>query len=35
VGKRVGDTAVAKLPRGERRMRVLEIRRAANREEKL
>ena len=29
VGKRVGDIAVALLPRGERRMKVLEIRKAA------
>jgi len=28
VGKRVGDLAVAALPRGERRMRIVEIRRA-------
>ena len=28
VGKRIGDLAVAALPKGERRMRVLEIRKA-------
>jgi transcription elongation factor GreB len=33
IGKRVGETAVAVLPKGERRMRVLAIRRAAPREE--